>query len=222
MTQRGARYVVILLALACASAASAADRDGDAACLPAKATAAVQVRFQDRAVSRDDSRSISELRALSQTPANRYHHVLGLTQAIPQANLQVKALTWQNARGAVCAVPEINLELGFSVLSVYLANDIKDACRRAVVVAHDDAHVRVWRDHLRASASIMQSLLLHTLGAAQEFTDALGAKEAVQRRADAAVADLLARTQAGILVSQREIDTPAAYQVESGRILACP
>jgi hypothetical protein len=145
-----------------------------------------------------------------------------LTQAVPQAKLDVKALTWESTQGAVCAVPEIHLELGFSVLSVYLANDIKDPCRRAIVFAHEEEHVRVWRDHLRASANIMKTLLLNSQGTAKEFTDVTQAKDAVKRRAEAAIEDLMARVQAGVLASQREIDTAASYQFESGRMLACP
>ena len=145
-----------------------------------------------------------------------------LTRAEPAVTLVHTATVLAEANGRVCAVPAVTLTLGFAVLQVHLARELGDACRRAIVDAHEQEHVAVWRDHFRAGARLLQPRLQSQLGSAEVFNNATEARELLGQRVDGLVAPLLRGLREGIDAAQREIDSPGSYQAVTNRMRACP
>lgn len=209
--------VALILACMAAQAQGFVER-----CESLAVDARIDVRFDDRAVTRDDSRNVDALRRLSRGPSNPYHRVLGLTHAEPTSDWAVSIRTLGDTNGRVCAAPSLSLRLGFSTLTVYIASDIMDNCRRAIVLAHELEHVAVWRNHFRIAARLLATQLQTAL-ARPFYFDPGQAVEAslrslVQTQLDQQMQGLLA----GIVVAHQQIDAPGSYQLEEGRMRACP
>lgn len=69
--------------------AAKANPNFEIACRKLAAETAIQVVFEDRPVSRDDSRNLETLKRLSIFGKSPHHNVLGLTHAEPTASLDV-------------------------------------------------------------------------------------------------------------------------------------
>lgn len=221
----GARPMKTLcLLFLCWTTLAAADVGDEFArrCARLAAEARVEVRFEDGVLTRDDRRGSAELQHLARGAPSPYHSVLGLTRAEPAVTLVHTATVLAEANGRVCAVPAVTLTLGFAVLQVHLARELGDACRRAIVDAHEQEHVAVWRDHFRAGARLLQPRLQSQLGPAEVFNNAAEARELLGQRVDGLVAPVLRGLREGIDAAQREIDSPGSYQAVTNRMRACP
>lgn len=194
----------------------------EVACEKLASEAAIHVVFEDRPVSRDDSRKLDALKRLSGAGTNPYHSVLGLTHAEPTAGLDVMPRILTDVDGQVCGVSSLSLKLGFSALRVYLASELRDACRRRIVEEHELEHVTVWRNHLRVAARMLEVLLRRKLGEIAYFRTPAEADETLRRRAERLIAPLLKKLNDGIVADQQQIDSAASYQYLEGRLRACP
>ena len=85
-----AMKTLFTLLVLCSCAATAMAQGFGARCNTLASETRIQVLFDDRPAARDDSRSLDELRRLSQSATSPYHRVLGLTQAEPTSHLEVK------------------------------------------------------------------------------------------------------------------------------------
>ena len=202
--------------------AAAAQSDLAGACATLAADARIVVAFEDRPVSYDHSLGVDALRRLASSATPAHHRVLGLTEAQPTTRLMVAPRVLADRNGRACAVAALDLAISFATLRVYLASELKDACRRRVVEEHELRHVAVWCDHLRAGARLLETRLRATLGEVAYFDSAQQARDEVRRRAEEAVSAYIARLSDGIAAGNREIDTASAYQYDEGRLRACP
>lgn len=213
---------ILLLALALLPPV-AAEADGfTQQCERLAAGARIEVLFEEPQVTRDDSRSRDELMRLSQSSRNPNHAVLGLTQAEPSFNLRLAPAFLTHADGRVCAALSLTLKLGFSNLQVYLARELNGACRRDIVLTHEQEHVAVWRDHLRAGARLLQPLLQTSLGQPGYFSRRDEAEAALLSRANTLIKQKLDGLREGIRFAHQQIDSPASYRHEENRMRACP
>ncbi len=204
------------------SLAAAADTRFSIACEKLAAEADIRVLFEDRPLTHDDSRSVEVLKRLAKSGTNPHHSVLGLTHAEPTASLEVTPRILTDIDGRVCGVPSLTLKLSFSTLQVYLASELKDACRRRIVDEHEQEHVAVWRNHFKAGARMLESLLRRELGQAAYFSNPAEAKETLQQRANELIVPLLKNLNDGIGVNQQEIDSAGSYRYVEGRMRGCP
>lgn len=185
--------------------------------------AQIRVVFEDAVVTRDNTRSLQELKNLSRQSHSPYHQVYGLTQAQAGARYAVRAAMLAHADGRVCAVPSLDVTISVTGLTVYLARELGDnACRRAIVDEHEQEHVAVWRNHLRAGARLLEPVLREQLQQPFVFASAQALQSGFRERVDAVLNPLLRRLQDGIVEANRQIDSPQSYAASARRIEACP
>ncbi len=214
---------ILLLLVALFPLSVAADTGSfEAQCERLAAEARIEVLFEEPQVTRDDSRSRDELMRLSQSSRNPNHAVLGLTQAEPSFSLRLAPVFLTHADGRVCAALSLTLKLAFSNLQVYLARELNGACRREIVLKHEQEHVAVWRDHLRAGARLLQPLLQTSLGQPGYFSRRDEAEAALLSRANTLIKQKLDGLREGIRFAHQQIDSPASYRQEENRMRACP
>lgn len=181
----------------------------------------IAVQFEDRLPQRDGSRGVEDLKRLSGSRLGPYHSVLGVTHAEPYTRLDFKLDVAPAADGGVCAVPSLTLTLGFSRFEVLLAKELRDSCRQGVVADHEREHVNVWRDHFRAGARMITTVLQRDLGQPAHFASRAEAEARLRPRAEQAVAALLASLGKGISQAHQDIDAPSSYQAMENRLRAC-
>ncbi len=212
--------------LACAAAPSialaAAGPSFEDRCQQLAEGSTISVTFQDQPVTRDNSRTIAELRRLSQSRSGPYHTVLGLTHAEASASVAVTGRTVTDADGRTCLAPSVRLALGFSELKVYLAAELTDPCRRRIVEEHEAEHVRIWRNHFRVGARLAETLLRRDLVFPLHAADESTAREQAHQQVQAAAASILEQLMQTAMAAHREIDTPMSYQESANRLRACP
>ncbi len=184
--------------------------------------ARVTVEFEDRAITRDDTRSREQLRNLSQRGGVANHLVYGLTYAQARMAYALRSTALTGPDGAVCVVPSLSVTVGLADLTVYLARELTQPCRRAIVEAHEQEHVAVWRSHLRAGARLLEPVLRDTLARPFHFASMADAQTGLRQQIDAALAPLTRNLHDGIVLANRDIDSPASYQAASQRLNACP
>jgi hypothetical protein len=194
------------------------------ACGEASGPARIHVQFEDRAITRDNRRTVEELTRMSGGVRGSYHSVMGLTVAEPSARLQwaAPALAQPAGGGGVCASAAFTLTLGFTTMEVYLARELTDACRRAIVDEHELEHVGAWRQHLRAGGRLMEGALRAQLGQPAWFASPEAAQTALRAQAEAVVGNLLPRLREGVMAAHGTIDSPQSYQFTERRMRACP
>ncbi len=205
-----------------AAPAGAADADFVRQCEALVARSQFTVVFADRPIARDDSRSSDELRLLSQRAASANHLVQGLTYGQARMAYALHSVSLSDAAGAVCVVPSMQVTVGLSDLTVYLARELVQPCRRAIVEAHEQEHVAVWRSHLRAGARLLEPALRNALARPFYFTSLAQAQSGLRQQVDAVLRPLTRSLQDGIVAANREIDSPASYQASSQQLNACP
>ena len=191
-------------------------------CEQLAADASIEVLFEEPQVGRDDSRSRDELMRLARSSRDPNHAVLGLTHAELSFKLRLAPSFLTHPDGSVCAVLSLTLQLGLSNLQVYLARELNDACRRDIVLKHEQEHVAVWRDHLRAGASLLRPLLQSSLGEPAYFSRRDEAEASVLARANTLIKEKLDGLREGIRFAHQQIDSPASYRNEENRMRACP
>ena len=182
----------------------------------------IEVVFEDSLVKRDDSRTKEELGRLAQSNQNPNHIVLGLTHAEPFANSLVTTQFLADQDGITCAVPSIKVKLGFLKLQVYLAKELDNTCHQSIVLSHEQEHIAVWRNHLRAGSKLLTHLLKSEFRQATYFSNREEAGVILRQRVQSSIALQLTNLKLGILQAHKQIDSPASYRYEQGRMLACP
>lgn len=208
--------------LALQVAAAAATPGFAQSCQALVAQARITVAFEDTTVTRDDSRSLEQLKNLSRQASGPYHQVFGLTQAQAGARYAVRAAVLADTQGAVCAVPSLDVTISVTGLTVYLARELTNSCRRAIVDEHEMEHVAVWRSHLRAGARLLEPALRDRLREPLLFASAQDLQAGVRARVDALLDPLLRQLQDGIVQANRQLDSPQSYQATARRLDACP
>lgn len=212
-----------LVGAVCPSTARA-DASGFAqSCQAMVSQARIGVTFEDAVLARDNTRSLEELKNLSRQSSGPYHQVYGLTQAQAGARYAVRAAMLAHADGRVCVVPSLDVTISVTGLTVYLARELAgNGCRRAIVDEHEQEHVAVWRNHLRAGARLLEPVLRARLGEPFVFASAHELNDGLRGRVDAVLNPLLRQLQDGIVAANRQIDSPQSYQATVQRLRACP
>lgn len=184
--------------------------------------ARITVAFEDAAVLRDNNRTLEELKNLSRQTSGPHHQVFGLTQAQAGTRYAVRVATLTDAQGRVCAAPSLEVTIAVKGLTVYLARELTNPCKRAIVDEHEMEHVAVWRNHLRAGARLLEPILREQLREPLLFASAQEMQVGLRARVDAVLSPLLRQLQDGIAQANREIDSPQSYQATARRLDACP
>ncbi|UCV22032.1 hypothetical protein [Ferribacterium limneticum] len=215
---------LLALLLLLASAVAGADNDSfKVRCEKLAAEANFTAVFEDRPVSRDDGIRMADLARFAKAGSSLNHSTLGVTRAEPAASMALSVRTLSNRDGRVCAVPSLQLKLGFSSFEVLLARELgPHPCRRRIVDEHEQEHVTVWRNHLRIGARLMPVALRQSLGQAAYFSSIGEAESVLRQRADHQLASLLDRLKEGINAAQQQIDSAASYRAAENRMRACP
>ncbi len=216
--------VLLLAAGACVAVAQphAADADFAQRCEALAAQARISVVFEDRPITRDDTRTREQLRHLSQLGGAPTHHVYGLTYAQARMGYSMQSTALAAPGGAVCVIPTLSVTLGLADLTVYLARELTQPCRRAIVEEHEQDHVAVWRSHLRAGARLLEPVLREALARPFQFASIADAQTGLREQIDATLTPLTRRLQDGIVQANRDLDSPGSYQAASRRLKACP
>lgn len=204
------------------SQASAADAGFAQRCEALANQAQVSVAFEDRPITRDDTRSREQLRNMSQREGAANHSVYGLTYAQARMAYTLRSTALTGPDGAVCVVPSLSVTVGLADLTVYLARELTQPCRRAIVEAHEQEHVAVWRTHLRAGARLLEPVLRNTLARPFHFASMADAQTGLRQQIDAALAPLTRNLHDGIVLANRNIDSPSSYQAALQRLNTCP
>ncbi len=202
--------------------ARAADVDFAQRCESLAKQARVTVEFEDRPIRRDDTRSKEQLRNLSQRAGVVNHSVYGLTYAQARMAYALRSTALTGPDGAVCVVPSLSVTIALADLTVYLATELTQPCRRSIVEAHEQEHVAVWRTHLRAGARLLEPVLRDTLARPFLFASMAEAQTGLRQQIDAALAPRIRNLNDGIVSANRDIDSPASYQAASQRLNTCP
>lgn len=182
----------------------------------------ISVVFEDRPVVSDESRTMPALNELAGKNPGDNHNVYGLTHAVPSFQMRVAPRGVADGRGQVCAVPDISLSLGFSVFVVYLARELIDGCRRSIIQAHEEEHVKTWKSHWRASAQFLTTILRREVGEARTYASREEAEAGVRAWGDELVTPWVKRMIASVREAQQVIDTPASYAAVASRLRSCP
>ncbi len=199
----------------------------EARCEQLARDAKIQTVFEDKPATRDNTRSLEELKRLllsskAATDGNPYHRVLGLTHAEPSSRLDLTSHALTDADGRQCAVPSLTLTLGFTDLKVYIAKETTNDCRRRIIEEHENEHVNAWRNHLRIGARLLTPVLQKQLAQPMYFDKAVNIKPILQQRVEDLIDFQLARLMGGIGSAHNQIDSPTSYQFEENRLRACP
>jgi len=202
--------------------ARAADADFAQRCEALASQARVTVRFEDRAVTRDDTRDRAQLRNLSQHDGATNHHVYGLTYGQARMGYSLRSTALSQPGGGVCVIPQLTVTIGLADLTVYLARELEHPCRRAIVEQHEQEHVAVWRNHLRAGARMLEPVLRNALARPFHFASIADAQAGLRQQIDAVLNPLTRQLQDGIVQANRDIDSPGSYQAAARRLNACP
>jgi len=218
----GRLIALVLFALTASDATAGSSLSFEDRCARLAAEAKISVVFEDKQVNRSDSRSLSELKRMSGSRANQYHSILGLTHAVPSAKLDVTPNILTDEHGKLCVVPSLVLKLGFSEFEVHLAREIKDPCRRRIVEEHENEHVGVWRNHFRISARLLETVLRKQMANPGYFVNPDEATNETRRHVNEVISTLLRGIYDGAVAANRQIDSPASYQFEEGRMRSCP
>lgn len=199
----------------------------EARCEQLAREAKIQAVFEDKPATRDNSRSLEELKRLllsskAAAASNPYHRVLGLTHAEPSSRLDLTSRSLTDTDGRMCATPSLTLTLGFSELKVYIAKETTNDCRRRIIEEHENEHVNAWRNHLRIGARLLTPVLQKQLAQPMYFDKSVDIKPILQQRVEDLLDFQLARLMGGIGSAHNQIDSPTSYQFEENRLRACP
>jgi hypothetical protein len=219
-----AKFILHLaVAMVCLDA-SYASADGFAErCRELSQQVRISVIFEDRQVITDESRNIEALNGLSGKRADAYHHrVYGLTHAEPYFRLSVVPRGVFGDHGQICAMPDIAVSFGFSEITVYLARELTNPCRRNVIREHEEEHVKTWKAHLRASAQLLTPTLLREVGEPRIYTSRDDTEAGIRAWANELVTPWAKRIVANVREAQEAIDTPTMYAAVASRLRACP
>lgn len=211
----------LLCLLACSPAAAAGSEAADA-CRRLAGEASISVAFQDREVRIDETRDTAQLNALAGKGAGSHHHVFGLTHAVPEPRIAASVRWASDGAGRYCALPQLAIGLGFSELEVYLARELASACHRRVVLEHEEEHVAVWRQHLRAGGRLIEARLRRELLAPGSYASLAAAEAEIRARVGELLSAQVKALAQGIETAQRDIDSPASYARVEQRLRACP
>lgn len=215
----------LLISIACAYAAishaaetaSFADR-----CEKMTAESKLSIVFEDVPLARDNTRSLEELKRLSQLTPSPHHFVYGLTRAQAHAAYEIRAVVLTDTDGSTCATPSIAFKIGLSDLTVYLAKELTNTCKRDAVDDHEQEHVNTWRSHMRDGARLLDPLLRERLLRPVYFNRAEEVQPGLQRQVDAVLGPLMDKLQKDISANNGQIDSPSSYRITAQRISACP
>lgn len=224
MNQHHGMKSILAPLLLLASAVALADNDSfKARCEKLAAEANFTAVFEDKPVSRDDGVRMADLARFAKAGSSLRHSTLGITRAEPAASIAFSVRALSNGVGRVCAVPSLQMKLGFSSFEVLLARELgTNPCRRRIVDEHEQEHVTVWRNHLRIGARLMPVALRQSLGQAAYFSSIGEAESALRQRADQELASLLNRLKEGINAAHHQIDSEGSYRDAENRMRACP
>lgn len=192
------------------------------ACNQAGLTPSVQVVYTDPLVGEDSSKTLATLKTLSGSSLDRSHHVYGLTHAEPRLDYELKATMFTMPGGKVCMVPEVLIKAGFTVMQIYLANELRDSCRKQVVREHELEHVSAWKTHFRAGTKLMENPLRQAFSQPRHYDSRNQAEQELRRWARDVITPLEQRLMENLASAQRAIDSPFSYRNVENRLRSCP
>lgn len=207
---------------ACIAAPRVMAQDFDERCRTLAEAATVSVVFEDAPITWDTQHRPEELDRMDGKTSRPHHLVLGLTTARPTARMKVEHRSHISPSGRACVVGSLVLTLGFSELRVYLASTLEGPCRRRIVEQHELEHVRIWRNHMRAGARMIEAALQKQLTSPLYIESADQAETALRQHITEVVTPLVSQLSAAADLAQREIDTPESYRAAASRYRACP
>lgn len=218
--RRACNVLLFLLALGVAAPVLATE-SFEARCAQLFDPARIVVVYEDQAPDRDDTLDVQALEGVAARRGDARTRILGLTHAEVSTQMQISARTLTAPTGRVCAAPTLRVTLGYENFRVYVARNIGNACRRGVVEAHEREHVSVWRNYMRAGASLLAGQLRQDLAQPLVYDSMALADRSLSRHVQGVVAGHVRKLVENIVEANRQLDTPAAYQVEAGRLQAC-
>jgi hypothetical protein len=191
-------------------------------CEKIAADARIRVVFEDKPMTRDDSRDSAELSRIAGSAISRFHNVHGITRAMPSADMEFAIHFLNDGEGGTCATPSLTLKLGFSSLEVNLARELTNPCRRQIVDEHEQEHVAAWRNHLRIGARLLTIQLTNTFARPDFFRSPADAEQILRERVNQHVATALKDLREGIMIAHQQIDSAGSYRNAENRMRACP
>jgi hypothetical protein len=213
----------LIAALLClASLVAHAGASFNERCEKLAAEATISVVFEDKPVSREDNSKVDELTRMAGSGVNRFHNVLGITHAVPSANMAFSARFLNDDEGGTCAVPSALVKLGFSSLEVRLAQELTNPCRRRIVEEHEQEHVAVWRNHLRIAARLLTSQLTSAYARPEHFRSPADGEQILRERIEQHVTTSLKELHEGIMKAHQQIDSAGSYRDVESLMRACP
>ena len=217
MNRPWSKTLALIAALAAVSAAAATD-----GCPPSGPGPGITVTFQDRSVRTDDSLGTEQLAGLAGKAGIAQHHVLGLTHAQPDFHMTGAMRITRDEAGHTCIAQDIAVTLSLSELTVYLAQEIGDSCRRQVIREHEAEHVLIWQQYLRAGARLLEAQLRGELAAPHSYPATVDAEASERQWITALLQEKMRLLSEQIAQAQREIDSPNSYARVTSRLRACP
>lgn len=181
----------------------------------------ILVQYEDRAPERDETQDVQGLEGIAARRGDSRTRVLGLTHADVSTQMNISAQTLSTASGRVCVAARLQVTLGYESFRVLIARNIGNACRRGIVESHEREHVAIWRNYLRAGAPLIATQLRQDLAQPLYYDTMAQADRLFSRHVQALVAGHVRRLVESIVQANQQLDTPANYQLEAGRLQAC-
>jgi hypothetical protein len=182
----------------------------------------IAVTYRDIAATEDSSQTVKYLKSLSGKSNDPHHHVYGLTRAEPVFSYQFKPRWHVGAKGQVCALPDVSVEIGFSSMHVYLARELQETCRKGVVRDHEMEHVSAWKSHFRAGARLLEGPLRQAFSQPRHYPSQADAQAGLKLWVKEEMNPLWKRLMSGVMSAQRAIDSPLSYHHVRNRLRNCP
>jgi hypothetical protein len=182
----------------------------------------IAATYKDIASAEDSSQTVKSLKSLSGKTGDPHHHVYGLTHAEPVFSYQFMPRWHISPDGKVCASPDVSVEIGFSSMRVYLARELREACRKGVVRDHEMEHVSAWKSHFRAGAKLLEGPLRQAFSQPRHYPTQADAQAGVKLWVEEEMKSLWKRLMKGVMSAHRAIDSPLSYNQVNNRLRNCP
>jgi hypothetical protein len=182
----------------------------------------VVATYRDIAPAEDSSQAVKSLKSLSGKTSDAYHHVYGLTHAEPAFSYQFTPRWHIGPNGQVCVSPDVSVEIGFSSMRVYLARELREACRKGVVRDHEMEHVSAWKSHFRAGAKLLEGPLRQAFSQPRHYPTQADAQAGVKLWVEEEMKSFWKRLMKGVMSAHRAIDSPLSYNHVNNRLRNCP
>jgi len=174
----------------------------------------VEVSIAPISVREDRTIPFATLSGMWGEAAEQTHRTIGLTRARfgHRSTVEVKGIEDRNGMRA-CVRPRVAVELYLQPLTVYVAREYAgDPCRSAVIRAHEERHVDVYRDFVTEVAPRLSGELAAVVGDSPlHGASILEAQRNIDRRIGEALLRFMREAEASLAERQAQVDTPEEY-----------